>query len=38
MPLIAVLMILAGLVLLFGFWPVALILGGIALLAWYSDK
>jgi hypothetical protein len=33
---VAVLMILAGIVMIFGFWPVALILGGLALLAWFK--
>jgi hypothetical protein len=31
---VATLLILGGFVALMGFWPVALILGGLALLAW----
>jgi hypothetical protein len=34
MIIIAALMIVAGLTLIFGFWPVALVLSGIALLLW----
>lgn len=36
--LIAGLMIVGGLMLLLGFWPVALILGGIALLLWAVNR
>ena len=35
---VALLMIVAGLMLIFGFWPVALILGGIALLVWITSR
>lgn len=34
MPLIALGLIIAGLILMLGFWPVALILAGLVLLAW----
>jgi hypothetical protein len=35
---IALLMIAAGLMLVFGFWPVTLVLGGIALLVWIGSR
>lgn len=34
----AVILIFAGLALIFGFWPVALILGGLAILAIIADS
>lgn len=34
----AVLMVLAGLMMVLGFWPVALILGGLALIAWITRQ
>jgi hypothetical protein len=35
---IAVLMVVAGLMMLLGFWPVTLILGGIAILVWILNR
>jgi len=36
--LIAILMIIAGVMMIFGFWPVALILGGLIMWTWWSNK
>jgi hypothetical protein len=35
---VAVIMIFAGLCMIFGFWPVAIIVGGFGLLAWAASE
>jgi len=35
---IAVLLIVAGLMMIFGFWPIALIIAGVALFLWWGSR